>query len=95
VPGGCTHSGVAGGPHQGSGGSHEVEEGSVVSARKKKKVQGRRTGADKVIFHAQVSSIQCGLLAWRATLAKVVKMYPKHNIADVKIFATVRVTIRE
>jgi hypothetical protein len=80
VPGGCTHSGVAGGPHQGGGGSHEVEEGSVVSARRKKKAQGRRTGAAKVIFHAQVPSIQRGLLAWRATSAKVVKLHPKRNI---------------
>jgi hypothetical protein len=67
VPGGCTHSGVDGGPHQGGGGSHEVEEGSVGSARKKKKkAQGRRTGVDKVILHTQVSSIRRGLFVMGA-----------------------------
>jgi hypothetical protein len=94
VPGSCAHSSIAGGPHQGGSDSHEVEEGSVVGARKKK-AQGKRTGADKVIFHAQVPSVQCGLLVWRATPENVAKMYPKRNIASVKIFSTVRVTIRE
>jgi hypothetical protein len=32
---------------------------------------------------------------WHATSAKVVKLHPKRNIDGVKIFATVRVTIRE
>lgn len=71
----------------------EEEEGMVVAHGCL--MDKTRTGAGVVILPARVALIQCGTLLWRTTSTKVVKLYPKRNITGLKIFTTVRMTIRE
>jgi hypothetical protein len=51
----------------------------------------KRTKGTRDILHARVLSIQHGVHIWRATSAKVVKMYRIRNIAGLYIFVTVKV----
>lgn len=49
----------------------------------------------EVIFHARVAAIQRGPLWWPAMPAKVLNLYPSHNIKGKEIINTVKVIIGE